>query len=151
MSESVSLRDYDEIESEYENMVNQFYRDLGSCWSRTIPEYARSDLYEEDRLMVGREGEFRVVCFRSLESNDHFLAIQSKSTIFGDVDIEVMVAEVPDSGVRSFRHADIGGSPAKYYVHKETVEKDGEYTPEVVYTVLRRMLELSEEYNSYSR
>lgn len=143
---SITLRDYDNVEDRYVDMVDEFYQNLGSDWSRVVPEYARSDLYEPDRLIVGGENDFRVSCFKRLDDEGQFLGIVSTATIFGDVDIEVFVAEVPDSGVRSMRHADIGDKPARSYLHRETVRKDREYTPEVVSTVLGKMSELAEQY-----
>jgi hypothetical protein len=144
---SITLRDYDNIEYRYMNMVDEFYQNLSSDWSRVVPEYASSDLYEPDRLIVGGENDFRVPCFKRLDDESQFLGIVSTATIFGDIDIEVFVAEVPDSGVRSMRHVDIGGLPARSYLHRENVEKkDREYTPEVVSTVLGKMSELAEQY-----
>lgn len=152
MNPSIDLYSEDEVQGEFRDSIEQFYSELVD-WSRTVPEKVQADGYQPNQLLVATGYDnslnLRIPCYLELEQDSLFLAVVATADAYGDVDIEVFVAESPENGVADVEYGN-NRKPSRRYLQTETISSDGRRNLDVVDEVIDRMSTLTDKYKNKS-
>jgi hypothetical protein len=154
MSEEVEIRQRDTVAQKLLPVVKDFYSDLGSNWSRFVPENFRSSGYQPNRLTVtaGRNGRpmVNVSCYKPVGSSKFFLGVISSSNPSGSVEVEAFLAEVPENGVVEMQHGTNGCPERRTIMEKKVSHSDDKSLSETVSEALEIAKNVCEELESKS-
>ena len=127
MSEVVEIRSKDSVAQKLLPIVEDFYSNLKSEWSRFVPETFQSGGYRPNRLVAtaGRNNRAKInfSCYKGIDSSKFFLGVIGSSTPTGSIEIEAFLAEVPDGGVIEMQHG-THGCPERRTIMERKVNPD---------------------------
>lgn len=150
MSEGFDEFDRDHIRDSLRDELVDLYDDLGSHWSRTVPDMFQSDGYQPNRLTVGlgynNEPNIRIPIYKNTDSDSHFIGIIAE-TDNDNVKIKVFLTVIENNeGVVDMLEDSEYNNPEKKIMNSFTVDGHNKEFDDLVNETVSIIKDIADEY-----
>ena len=149
MTDELDLGHGDYISQVLIDMVNSFYSNIESSWSREIPKEFQDSGYIPDRLVVSSGYQdvlnLNISLYKDVDSSKFFLGVTASADAYGDVTVESYLVEASKGDIVSV-HEEESGKPEMQTLSEETLSAENKSIEKITSQTLNLIKKHCDQY-----